>query len=144
MTEAEYVEAICTHFEAAWESLHPSDPEDPDHVPLAFDNEVFNSSPCWVRVSVQTTVRQQATAGPTGGRRFDSRGVILVQLFGDVDQGAAALSALADDVRTVLESRRIGSPPDVITYAGSSRPAPTDGRWHMRIVSVPFVVEETR
>lgn len=135
MTEAEAVEAIKQRWIDAWPGLQPS-------VPYTFDNELYDAPATWARVSVLHTVREQTTSGPTNGRRFEARGQIFVQLFGEVNVGSKPLSLLADSVREVFESRRIGD--EVVTYAGSTRESPTDGRWAMRVVTVPFFYDETR
>lgn len=139
MTEAEAIEAIQQRFIDGWTAIHPADPEDPDHVPFTFSGEVFDSSDTWVRLSVNHSTRNQMTAGATA--RFDSRGNIMVQLFGSIDIGATQLAELAEDVRTVLEGIRLQ---DIVIRAGASRPAGTDGRWEMKIVTLPFEVEQQR
>ncbi len=143
MTEAQAIEAILQRWETGWLVLHPASPH-ADHVPYVFDNEVLEAPALWARVTVIGATRRQATMGPNGGRRFEDRGNIFVQLFGAIDAGDRPLALLAADVRTVLEARRIGTPADIVTYEGTSRPSPSDGRWAMRTVTVPYAVDEQR
>ena len=96
-----------------------------------------------MRVSFVHAVRRQMTMGPDGGRRFDSMGNVFVQVFGSLDVGVKALVGLCDKVRAVYEARRINGD-EVWTYAGSSRPNDTDGRWAQRTVTIPFVYSEQR
>ncbi len=140
MTEAQAVEAIFERWTTQWAILHPSD------VPFTFDNEEFTGVPKWVRVAVGGFVRNQVSIGPTGVRRYEARGNIGVQLFGNVDKGAYEVASLADDVRLVLEGQLIAasSGDSVYTYAGSTRPIATNGNWNMSLVVIPFSFYEQR
>src|SRR5690606_2111204 len=114
-----------------------------------FEGEGEDSAPTWVRVTFRPTVRVQATMGPAGGRRFEDRGLIFVQLFVDVGLGVKRIAELAGSVRDVYESRTIGSP-ELVTYAATRRtggerdPRQTDGRWSMAIVTIPYWFDEQR
>lgn len=140
MTEAQATTAIFEWWKAQWAILHPSD------VPYTFDNEAFTSVSKWARVALGGFVRNQTSLGPPGTRRYEARGNIGIQLFSDVDKGALELAALADDVRKVYESVLIpvSAGDNVNTYAGSTRPVTTDGRWNMSLVVVPFSFYEQR
>jgi hypothetical protein len=139
VTEAEAIEAILEQWETGWELLHPEDPSDPDHVAFTFDNEAALSFDTWVRFSIVHTVRHQATMAPKGSRKFMSQGYIAVQIFVTSNTGTQLAAELADDVRTVLESTETivaGQPLSI--YAGSTTGNTTDGRWLMRVVTLPF------
>jgi hypothetical protein len=144
MTEAEAIEAIKQRWEDGWEALHPADPGDPDHVRYVFEGEPEDAPALWARVTINMTVRNQATMGSEGNRRFDARGVIMVELYGDIGQGETPLVLLCDDVRKVFEGRRVGSPAEIVMHSGSSRQSTTNGRWLRRMVTVPFTAYEQR
>jgi hypothetical protein len=80
--------------------------------------------------------------GPYGARRFEDRGMLQVQLFADAIGGLTPLLAMADRARAAIEGRDLGD--GLHTYAGSSRSAPSDGRWLMWIVSVPYLFDDQR
>lgn len=132
MTEAETEETIKQAFIDGWTALHPT-------IPISFDGEHADSAETWVRLTILPSTRQQMTAGATA--RFDVRGNVMVQVFAPTDAGTAAIAALCDDVRTVLERKRWD---EVVTYAGATRKSPTDGRWEQRTVVVAYQVEEQR
>ena len=137
MTEAQAIEAILQRWADTWPGLQAA-------VPYTFGNEVLEAAAIWARVTVIPTVREQTTMGPAGARKFEDRGHIFVQLFGAIDVGDKPLALLAADVRTVFEARRIGTPADINTYAGTPGRVSSDGRWAMRTVTIPFRCVETR
>lgn len=133
MTEAQAVEAILEAWKPAWALLHPSD------CPVVYDNTTLTAPTTWGRLTIVHTVRNQISMGPKGSRRFQSKGRIAVQLFGDVNRGRAQVSGLADDVRAVLESIALvvtGQP--LCTYGATTNEQKTDGRWFSSLVLVPF------
>jgi hypothetical protein len=134
MTEVEAHEAIRQRWKTGWEALHPADTGDPDHVPFTFENESFDAVAAWVHVAIEPTVRGRTTQGREHGR-YSSRGIVRVRIFADANAGADAITELASEVIAVLEDVRIT---DVILREGSTRMGPTDGRWVMRVVTVPF------
>lgn len=140
MKEAEAIEAICLRWKTSWDVLQPT-------IPYTFDNDAFNAVPGFARVTVQHTTSQQHTLGAPSSRRFERRGNIMVQLFGDVDVGRKALSTLVADVRTTLEAQAInaasGGEP-LTTQAAATREVPSTGRWYAFIVVIPFIYYETR
>lgn len=141
MTEREAIQAIKTQWIEEWLTLHPDDPNDPDYCPFTFDNEIFETATRWARLSVRHTVSRQATMGSAPSRRFEREGVVMVQLFGNIDAGRGDLADLAADVREVLEGQRLG---DVVLHAGSTDEQPTDGVWAMSAISIPFRYTENR
>jgi hypothetical protein len=146
VTEAQAVEAIMARWEQGWTALHPDDPTSPDYVPFTLENEAMASAPTWARVSIVHSTRVQVSMGPPGTRRFEVRGYIAVQLFGDVNKGRGELAELSDDVRKVYEGQlvTVGVGDNVYAYAGSTRELPTDGHWYMQLVTVPFMYYEQR
>lgn len=136
MTEAQAIELIAERWAASWGPTPP----------YGFDNEAFRSlDPQWARVTVQHTTSMQLTHGPIGGRRFEYRGNIVVQLFGDVDAGRAGVSTLVEAVKVALDSQSLGGSPSVeplTTYAATTRETQskaTEGKWYQLNVIVPFV-----
>ena len=135
MTEAQALEALTQRWITAWPALNPL-------VPFGFDGEVSDSADVYARISFVHTTRQQQTMGSEGARKWESRGYVFVQLFGAVNAGVKPLAELADDVRTVYEGRRLAD--ELTTYAGSTRESPSDGRWMIRTITIPFAYEELR
>jgi hypothetical protein len=142
VTETEALEALTQRWIDTWPGLQPS-------VPYCFEGETIDAAATWVRVTFRGAVRVQATLGPEGGRRFEDRGTIMVQVFVDVGLGVKTAAALAGSVRTVYESRTIGSS-ELVTYAATRRtggerdPRQTDGRWSMSVVTIPYWFDEQR
>ncbi len=132
MTEAEAGEAILQFWQSAWSALHPD-------IPVAYDDEVFDSREEWVRVTIVESDRRN---GAIGGARLVNTGTIAVEVFSSPGKGAQRTRELADDARACLENKSIPSPTlgeePVDVYEGSSRPRPSDGGWAQRIVTFAF------
>lgn len=141
MTEREFNQVLIEHWEDGWDTLHPPDPSDPDHVPYTYDNEIFESALRWVRLSVRHTVSKQTTMGSAPSRRFEREGFVMVQVFANVNVGRGELADLAADVRTVLEGKRFAG---LVIHAGSTQETPSDGVWAMTVISLPFRYVELR
>lgn len=142
MTEAQAVEAMLEHWENGWEGLHPEDPDDPDHVKVVYDNEAAVGVPLWARVTIIETLRQQTTSGPKGTRRFEVRGRIAVQLFAEVDQGSGPITALSDDVRTVLQGQTIAvGSEEIALFETVGAAITTDARWAMRLIATTYLYQ---
>ena len=139
VTEAEAVEAIQEWWESGWESLHPSDPNDPQHIPYAYEAEDFGAVAAFATVTIVNTVRQQTTSGPVGSRRFEQRGYIAVQLFTGKGEGVFDIVSLADDVRAVFEGKAlVVGDQEIALFEGASGGTTTDARWSMKLVTIPF------
>lgn len=145
MTEAQAIEALTQRWIDAWPGLQPA-------APYTFKGEIFDAVSTWARVTFRPTLRRQATLGPEGGRRFEDRGAIFVQLFVDGAVGEAPMAALADSVREVYEAREIGSS-ELVTYAATRRAGGDDGRggtvvddgrWTMSVVTIPYWFDQQR
>jgi hypothetical protein len=136
VTELEATNAILTLWKSGWEALHPADTSDPDSVPWCTDDELYapdqlGALGCWARIVFRPATDEQLTQGPVAMN--EAAGVVIVQLFGPLNEGTAKLTGLADDVRTVLKRKRSG---ELRTHdAPSSKPA-SDGEWAMRVVTV--------
>ncbi len=146
MTQDELELAIKQRWESGWEALHPADTGDPDHVPYTFVNEAFDASDVWVHVAIEPTVRVRTTQGRQFGK-YQARGIIRVRLFGSIDVGASQLAGFVDEIvgtpetEGVLDEGRFG---DLIYREGSGRPGASDSRWAMRVVTVPYELEQQR
>lgn len=133
MTDAQAVKAMLDKWATGWTGLHAD-------IPYTLDNENFTGVPTWARVTIVNTVRTQTTVGPKGTRRFEQRGRIAVQLFGDIDKGSLELVALGDDVRSLLQGEAIVvDDQEIALFEAAATPAGTDGRWNMRLVTIPFL-----
>lgn len=142
MNEAQADEAITQHWSAGWEALHGAGPTFVPWVPL---NQITDSTPEYVRLSIVSMTRRQATTGDT--KRWRHTGELAVQIFTRANIGTRRAKELAGDVRTVLEGRFITAPGDdepVTTLAGPSRSPQTDGVWFMMLVTVPYSFDELR
>jgi hypothetical protein len=144
VTEAQAIEALTQRWIDAWPGA-----TSPSTVPYTFRGETFDAVATWARVTFRPLVRVQATMGPVGGRRFEDRGQIFVQLFADIGTGDLLLAQLAGAVRTVYESRTIGTA-ELVTFAATRRAGGDrdsrlgDGRWEMSVVQIPYWFDETR
>lgn len=141
MTEAQAHEAILQHWATQWATLHPVGP---NYVWWTQLNELGDAAESWVRVAIVPVLSRQATIGsPPKWRRS---GTIGVQIFVPVGAGTRRASALADDVRRVLEGQMISGPDSepVVTLAGSSGSPLSDGAWLMLTVTFPYSFDEVR
>lgn len=135
MTEAQAIEAIYQRWRTIWLAAHPL-------VPFHFENEGAESAGSWARVSVRHTTSRQMTQGQAPYRKFERRGVIMVQLWSPIDAGRAAMSALCDSARTVFEGKTIDE--GLNCYGGATQESQTDGAWFMASVVTQFRYVETR
>lgn len=144
MTQDELETAIKQRWESGWELLHSADPNDPDHVPFTYDNESFEAADVWAHVAIEPTTRARTTQG-SAFARISARGIIRVRLFGSVDVGAALLAGFVDeivgtpDTAGVLDEARDG---DLVYREGAHRMGPSDGRWTMRVITIPYELEQ--
>jgi hypothetical protein len=136
MTEAEAIEALAQRWVDTW----PTTPS--SAVPFVFGTEPYVAIDTWVRVTFISTARRQATQGSAPNRRFEQKGYVAVQMNVPVGDGGKQLAVLAGSVRTVYESLRISE--DLGTYAATPNPVPTDGRWDMSTITIPFWFDEHR
>lgn len=94
----------------------------------------------WVRLTVRNTFSQQETLGPPGGRKYERRGDIHIQIFVPVDRGTADADTLAMAARAVYEGAKFGG---IACYAGLPKEVGPDGRWFQVNVVIPFTYFET-
>jgi hypothetical protein len=146
MTEAEATQLILARWEDEWDILHPPDGGDPAYVPYTYTSEGFATDALgdlgsWVRLTIRHTTSKQLTQGSAPYRKWERRGLILVQLFAPIDQGVGALATLAGDVRTCLEGYRAE---DLNLYEATTADEREDGVWAMKTLSIRFRYVETR
>lgn len=147
MTESQAIEAILARWMEGWLPLHPSDPEDPNHVPFTFGNESFKTDElgvlgAWVRVSIFWTGAEQTTQGTAPYRKWERRGTVSVQIFGPPNKGTSLLARLATDARTVLQGRRLDDT-ELNLFEGASEKGTDEVAWAAQSVSFRFSFEET-
>ena len=127
MTPADAHKAIYQTWMSTWHTLAGGSQAAPT-VPYAIDNrKLAQPAEKFALVSIVNIGGDQVTMGPVGRRRFERLGFIDVRLFGPRDQGRGPLDALAEHVRTIYESTRLGAIGDdrgLVTYAM----APTEVR----------------
>ncbi len=110
-------------------------------VPYALNNETFRpDSRPFARFIVAGVAPEQRSMGPVGSRRFQYRGTLVAQLFGELDAGTAGVDALVDAVRTAFQSLHLGTAGDPLwtKEATAANHVQREGL-HMVAVSVPFV-----
>lgn len=143
MTEAEALELVDQRWKAVWEPLHPG-------FLYAVENELFR--PQGVTPFANLTMKHAKGRQLTQGEhpKYERAGTIVVELYGDVDQGRNPLSLLVGDVRKVFESwtAAVGVDPfwaaTASTAEGGRNGKTTDGRyWRLNVV-IPFKYFETK
>lgn len=137
MTEAQAKEAISSAWLAAWAVASPG-------APVALGNELATppaGAGLFSALSFGQLVEKQLTMGPVGSRRFETRGTVMVRLFGPLEQGEKQLADLALAVRAALASQTIAGHP-LIGSAASSVSA-KQGSWWTNTVTVPFRFYDT-
>lgn len=139
MTQDELETAIKQRWEAGWLALHPAAPH-ADHIPFTYENESFDAVEVYAHLAIEPTVRARTTQG-TLNPKVQARGIIRVRLFGSINVGGTQLATLIDeivgtpDTPGILDEARVG---DLIYREANPRPGPSDGRWAMRVITVPY------
>lgn len=107
----------------------------------------------WVKFSVIETRSPigQRTMGPTGGRRFDRRGNVMLQAFAPAEGlvtasgGAGPALTIAELGRAFFEGKTISPAKFHDATVGRARLAPQlQGRWFTVLVTCPFYFQETK
>lgn len=123
MTLNEATEAIYLQFATGWAASSYS------AIPYRFENESnVEGESGWLRVSVRELDSRQETMASPGDRRFRRTGVIQVQIFAPIDQGAKTSNLWAEQVRTIFEGVSFGD--GVNSYSSAVRFVGADERWH--------------
>lgn len=135
MNLADVKQTLCNYFEGAHTSTQ-----------ISFGNEVFDTEPFWVRMTVRELSREQITMGPEGARKFESRCAVFVQVFSPVEGAFRSIrggefsgTQLAEDIRRLFEGKTIA--PAKFQAAHIDAPVRDDaskGRWWMQVVTANF------
>lgn len=132
MTQDELERAILQRWESGWDALHGAGP---DFIPVFYGNENADSGDVWVHLAIEPTVRVRTTQSRNYAN-YSARGIIRIRLFGSIDVGTSQLAQLVDEImESVLPEANIGG---LIYREASHRPGPSDGRWEMRVIVVPY------
>lgn len=133
MTEPQAYEALTQRWIDIWPGLQPD-------TPYTFRGETFDAVATWARVTFVRTGRVQATMGSSA--RYEDRGLIRVDLFADIDGGAAPLAELRQSVIDTYETLDLSG---LLTFAAQPAGAPIDeGRWLIDTVTIPYWFDEQR
>lgn len=118
MTPPDAYKAILQAWINTWHTLVGGTQAAPT-VPYAIDNRKMAQATTFAIVEIVNLSADQVTSGAPGVRRYEHTGFIDVRLFGPRDQGRGALDTLAEHVRTIYESTRLGADGNdrgVVTY----------------------------
>lgn len=122
MTRADAKKAILATWMAAWHTKVGGTQAAPA-VPYAIDNRKPNGTGAtFAIIQITGLPSDQVTTGAPGHRRFERLGWIDVRLYGPRDQGTTQLDELAEHVKDIFESTRIGQAGQhagITTYATS-------------------------
>jgi hypothetical protein len=150
MTPADAHKAILQTWILTWHTLAGGSQATPT-VPYAIDNrKLTQPATTFAQVEIVNVSSDQATMGAPGARRFERIGFIDVRLYGPRDQGRGALDALAEHVRTIYESTRLGAVGEdrgIVTYAMTTTEIRDDKEfpdlWCL-LCRTPFVYRQRR
>lgn len=139
MNLATVTQALYGAFMDAWSST-----------PVAAENEIFETEPSWVRLTVRELASEQQTLGPKRARRFRRDCAVYVQVFTpaegaflDVKGGVRAGLELAEDVRRFFEGESISAAKFHAATVTRERLDAETGRWLTLLVTCPFYFHET-
>lgn len=119
-----------------------------------FENEDYSppSGETWARLVVRHSPGGQETLGPSGGRVFERRGRVMVQVFEPAPDpslagapgGRASLDAQTQEILGIFEGVTLSG--TTVRFTGESEPReiPSDGAWLGIVVGLPFVYTETK
>lgn len=132
-TLVEAKKAINDRFIAAWEGK----------TEYTIDNEDFTEpeSGAWVRLTVRNTDGGQTSMGRVGNRRFDRKGVIVVNVFTPIEQGTSEGDVLAEFAKDLFEATRFNG---VTVNNGLVREKGSDKTWFHHIMTADFEYYEIK
>ena len=112
---------------------------------ILFDNEMSPDDPTifveWVRLVVRHQTREQITLGKEGGRKFQSSGVVLAQIFTKVFERTSRADSIAKSISDIFDAVDFEG---LNFQAAASRESGPDGKWNVMIVEAPFTYQETK
>jgi hypothetical protein len=112
---------------------HPID----GHVRTAMNNPVLP----WARVGIKDNLRDQSSLGNQGNRRFESQGVVIVELYTPDGDGRFLDTTLTATLRNAFESVNVG---DLWFRRARSEPVGPDRFWWHTNVIAEFLWVEVR
>lgn len=137
VTDAEAYEAVAERFVDQWGSTTP--------IVLGSESVSENDyrTTGYVRLSMRIVSRSQATLGPEGGRKYDNRHSIYVQVFVPAAEsgGDKRLIELGQQARNVFEGKRFSG---IVCDDGEVTHLGTDGMWLMALARVFATFEEVK
>ena len=86
-------------------------------------------------MSVRHAVSQQVSLGGLGNRKFDRTGLILIQVFGQLDRGTKEVDDLVEKALAIYEGKTV----DLIRFMSATprEVGPLDG-WLLTSVDIAF------
>ena len=101
-----------------------------------------SANEAWARISLRTADSTQITVGTTGGRRFRTIGLVLVEVFAPLGLGQDTALAVADDVAASL--RGITTSSNVVRLGASSiEPEGREETYYQVNITTPFEFDLT-
>lgn len=139
-TIVEAKQIILAEFETEWALAHPT-------VPFFFESE-SRGPPVggpYVHLYVRHFLRAQESLGAVGGRKFQSNGNIVLQIFAPLDGGSAVADNLALSAQSILEAKTFTSGDARVhtTSATVNELGPTDDGYQTN-VSTAFNYHQTK
>lgn len=112
-------------------------------IPFDLDNDAFEEpeKEAYVRVVVRNAATKQATLGRTGVRKFDRKGIVMVQVFVPEATGTDEADRIADKMRTIFEGIRLG---EIWFEESDVREQGSDGKFYQVNVDTIFNYEQTK
>lgn len=109
---------------------------------IAIDNKRFESTSYpWVRLNVLFNTGNQDTLGKSGNRKFVSKGLVIIQVFTEANQGTNENDTVAAACQTFLDGERFGV---LHLYNGRIVTVGNDGADYQQNVIVEFEFETIR
>ncbi len=95
----------------------------------------------WVRLTVLNVGGGQESLGKVGNRRFERRGIIIVNVFTPLEEGTFGGDTLASEVQTIYEGTKF----DGITVNDSRiREKGVEDQWYHTIMEADFIYYEIK
>lgn len=125
-------------FKPGWETAFPG-------MPITFAGEAFNSEGVveYVKLEVRQTGGGQDTLGAVGNRRYERRGLAIVQLYSAVNRGLARQDELGEAALDLLEGKTLPVN-NVFLFDGVYRNLPPEGQWARGSVTVQMTYDEIK
>lgn len=95
----------------------------------------------WARIDIKDNLRSQETLGGVGQRRFENKGIVIVEVYTPSFSGRTLADTLSALVRDAYEGINVGS-----LWFRNARtvPAAPDGFWNHTNVIAEFIWDEVK